>query len=131
MARNAKTAACTVANILRIVVLTLSALVICSASAWSWGNDGHRTIGMIADLIKGTKPADLPVEQPTSVEFFLNLRTAKVLGLELPLSLLIRADELIESIIATHALRLLRRMSPLLCRFSAAGNDDLIICSGG
>ena len=86
---------------------------------------------MIADLIKGTKPADLPVEQPTRVEFFLNLRTAKVLGLELPLSLLIRADELIESIIATHALRLLRRMSPLLCRFLNAGNDDLIICSAG
>jgi putative ABC transport system substrate-binding protein len=51
---------------------------------------------MIADLIKGTKPADLPVEQPTKVEFFINLRTAKVLGLALPLSLLIRADELIE-----------------------------------
>jgi putative ABC transport system substrate-binding protein len=51
---------------------------------------------MIADLIKGTKPADLPVEQPTKVEFYINLRIAKVLGLELPLSLLIRADELIE-----------------------------------
>jgi hypothetical protein len=86
MAHNAQTAACTVENILRIVVLTLSALVICSASAWSWGNDGHRTIGMIAELIKGTKPADLPVEQPTKVEFFINLRTAKVLGLELPIS---------------------------------------------
>src|SRR5207244_6587163 len=42
-------------------------------------------------VLKGTKPADLPVEQPTKVEMLVNLQTAKMLGIEVPLSLLIRA----------------------------------------
>jgi len=47
-------------------------------------------------ILKGTNPADLPVEQPAKVEFLINLQTAKTLGIEVPLSLLIRADELLE-----------------------------------
>ena len=47
-------------------------------------------------VLKGTNPADLPVEQPAKVEMLVNLQTAKMLGIEVPLSLLIRADELLE-----------------------------------
>ena len=47
-------------------------------------------------ILKGVKPGDLPVERPTRVEFLINLQAAKTLGIEVPLSLLIRADELLE-----------------------------------
>ena len=47
-------------------------------------------------ILRGNKPADLPVEQPTKVELLVNLQTAKTLGIEVPLALLVRADELLE-----------------------------------
>ena len=50
----------------------------------------------VNQIVKGTKPADLPVELPTRINLLVNLKSAKALGTEVPLSLLVRADELIE-----------------------------------
>jgi putative ABC transport system substrate-binding protein len=101
--------ALTVAHHTRIITLALGARLPTSFGARNFVKAGalmsygpnfpalfRHAAELIDKILRGTKPADIPVEQPTKFEFVINLTTAKALGLTIPASLLSLADELIE-----------------------------------
>ena len=84
----------------RLPAMYLARDVVVAGGLIAYGPDFPQIYRRAADyvdrILKGAKPADMPIEQPTKFELVVNLRTARALGLTVPPSLLVRADEVIE-----------------------------------
>ena len=83
----------------KLPAVTYIAEEVPSGYLMSYGQDlpdyVHRAVAYVDKMLKGANPADLPVEQPTRFKLVLNLKTAKALGLTIPQTLIVSADEVI------------------------------------
>jgi putative ABC transport system substrate-binding protein len=88
------------ATVRRIPTLAFVALMVKQGALMSYGPDNlaifRRSATYVDKILKGARPADLPVEQPTDYQLFINMKTAKALGIAIPATLLARADAVIE-----------------------------------